>query len=101
MQRRAGPARPLLYRYITVTPSRSSPTVTLPLHYRYITVTLPLQVQPDPCDYKIICCSNALQCLACLFSILAIFVEQLRVPMFKKTNKKTQTKRQAEEEEDA
>merc|ERR1719469_1271696 len=36
------------------------------------------QVQPDPCDYKIICCSNALQCLACLFSILAIFVEQLR-----------------------
>jgi len=36
------------------------------------------QVRPDPCDYKIICCSNTLQLIACVLDIIAIFVEQAR-----------------------
>mmetsp|Transcript_11407 Transcript_11407/g.23200 ORF Transcript_11407/g.23200 Transcript_11407/m.23200 type:complete len:223 (+) Transcript_11407:49-717(+) len=36
------------------------------------------QVRPDPCDYKIICCSNTLQLISCVLDIIAIFVEQAR-----------------------
>ena len=32
------------------------------------------QVQPDPCDWQIIACSNCLQCIACILDIIAIFV---------------------------
>jgi len=34
-------------------------------------------LRPDPCDYQLIHCSNALQCLSCIVSIVAIFVEEL------------------------
>ena len=36
------------------------------------------QVQPDPCDWQIIACSNCLQCFACILDIVAMFVEQAR-----------------------
>ena len=32
------------------------------------------QVQPDPCDWQIIACSNCLQCIACILDIIAVFV---------------------------
>ena len=32
------------------------------------------QVQPDPCDWQIIACSNCLQCIACILDIIAMFV---------------------------
>ena len=35
-------------------------------------------IQPDPCDHKIMACSNCLQMLACLFHILAIFEPSCR-----------------------
>ena len=38
---------------------------------------MPPQLRPDPCDYQLIHCSNALQCLSCIVSIVAIFVEEL------------------------
>jgi len=36
------------------------------------------QLQSDPCDYRLIYISNALQCLACICDILAVFVAELR-----------------------
>ena len=38
------------------------------------------RIRPDPCDYQIIACSNALQCLSFILDIVAIFVEQVRRP---------------------
>ena len=38
---------------------------------------VPPQLRPDPCDYQLIHCSNALQCLSCIVSIVAIVVEEL------------------------
>lgn len=35
-------------------------------------------LSPDPCDYKIIRCSNCLQYLSCLCHVLACFFEELR-----------------------
>jgi len=36
------------------------------------------KIQPDPCDWQIIACANCLQLVACIFHIIAIFVEELR-----------------------
>ena len=35
-------------------------------------------VRPDKCDYQLIACSNCLQLTACIFQILAIFIDALR-----------------------
>jgi len=35
-------------------------------------------VRPDPCDFKLIACSNCLQLTACICHILAIFISELR-----------------------
>lgn len=32
----------------------------------------------DPCDYRLIRLNNALQILACVCSVLAIFIDELR-----------------------
>lgn len=35
-------------------------------------------IRPDPVDYQIIMCSNALQCISAILDIVAIFIEQAR-----------------------
>ena len=35
-------------------------------------------LRPDPCDWQLIACSNCLQLVACIFQILAIFIDALR-----------------------
>ena len=36
------------------------------------------RIRPDPCDYRIIACSNFLQLLSCVLDIVAHFVKELR-----------------------
>ena len=36
------------------------------------------RLQPDPCDYQLIQCSNCLQMLSCICHILAIFIDGLK-----------------------
>eukprot|EP00316_Scyphosphaera_apsteinii_P017809 CAMPEP_0119316028 /NCGR_PEP_ID=MMETSP1333-20130426/38171_1 /TAXON_ID=418940 /ORGANISM="Scyphosphaera apsteinii, Strain RCC1455" /LENGTH=192 /DNA_ID=CAMNT_0007321559 /DNA_START=216 /DNA_END=794 /DNA_ORIENTATION=+ len=36
------------------------------------------RIRPDPCDYKLIACSNCLQCLSCILDIVAIFVDAVK-----------------------
>merc|ERR1712110_339431 len=36
------------------------------------------QIQPDPCDYRLMCFSNFLKILSCICDILAIFIPELR-----------------------
>ena len=39
---------------------------------------LKYDLRSDPCDYRLIWCTNAVQCLSCFCNILAIFEESFR-----------------------